>query len=91
MENVVAIVILVAIIAGAILVYRKDPKIICKVQAFFKYQNLKQDIKNIENLHYRTVGDGKNVGFLEKGKLKKNFMKARVDTNHMFNLWKVMV
>lgn len=43
MENVVAIVILVAIIAGAILVYRKDPKIICKVQAFFKYQNLKQD------------------------------------------------
>ena len=77
MENVVAIVILVAIIAGAIFVYRKDPKIICKVQAFFKYQNLKQDIKNIENLHYRTVGDGKNVGFLEKGKLKKNLNESK--------------
>lgn len=67
-----AVVIVLALIIVLIILFKKDPKLIYKIQARKKLRELQPDIKNIQNLHYRTVGDGKNVGFFEKTKVKQS-------------------
>lgn len=73
----IAIIILVAIVVIFIALYIHDPKWMVKIEQKQKWNALQPSIRSIDEIHSRASGNGKKIGMLEKGKVKKTLSEDK--------------
>lgn len=73
----IAIIILVAIVVIFIVLYIHDPKWMVKIEQKQKWNALQPSIRSIDEIHSRPSGNGKKIGMLEKGKVKKTLSEDK--------------
>lgn len=73
----IAIIILIAIVVIFIALYVHDPKWIVKIEQKQKWNALQPSIRSIDEIHSRASGNGKKIGMLEKGKVKKTLSENK--------------
>ena len=73
----IAIIIMVAIVVIFIVLYIHDPKWMVKIEQKQKWNALQPSIRSIDEIHSRPSGNGKKIGMLEKGKVKKTLSEDK--------------
>lgn len=82
--------ILILVLAGVILIglYIHDPKFYWKVVQRYLWHELKPQIENINIIYERTSRNGKKIGILEKGSVKKQLFENEKSYNDYLDFCK---
>lgn len=77
MNYIGPILIFIVILVVILLIYSHNPKILWEIKAQLMLKKLQPAIKNINEIHKRTLGNGKKISLLEKGKIKKSLAESK--------------
>ncbi|MCI6756721.1 MAG: hypothetical protein MR607_07410 [Lachnospiraceae bacterium] len=74
---IVLLLIVIAIIAILISCYVHDPKFFARQEQKRRWNALQPSIRQINEIHDRSTGNGKKIGLMEKGKVKKDLATCK--------------